>query len=391
MIYIEHAKVYTPYKIIDDSGVLIDGRKIKKVIPAGRRIRFPSHTRVLDAKGRILCPGFIDVHIQGAGGCDFLDGTKDAIDKISRMLARFGTTSYLATTVFKNGGNPHIENIVTSAPVPQGLSRGAQLLGIHLEGPFVNPKRKGMIRPDGISEYSSDYFEKILKTTRGKLRMMTVAPELKGAPAIIKKLRRNGIIASFGHSDAGYEEARKGIDAGITHATHIFNAMRPIHHRDPGGLTAILMDEGVSAQLIADGVHIHPAVIKLIIKLKGIKNIILITDSMSSQGLPDGKYVYDGWRYYSKAGACRYKDGTLIGTALSLNRIVKRMAQCGGVSLPEAIQMATINPARILGIDGKKGSIEQGKDADLVIMDEELSVFMTIAGGEVVYENGGSR
>jgi N-acetylglucosamine-6-phosphate deacetylase len=227
--------------------------------------------------------------------------------------------------------------------------------------------------------------DKILKASGGKLKMMTIAPELKGASGIIKKLKKEKVIASFGHSNATYEETKKGIAAGITHATHIFNAMRPIHHRDPGPLPALLTDDRISVQLIADGVHIRPEIVRLILKLKGAENICLITDSMSSMGLPDGKYAYDGWGYESKNGVCRYKDGTLIGTALPLNKMVRRMIEFGGIGLQDALKMVTINPAKALGIHNRKGSIGEGKDADLVIMDEDLDVEVTIVGGEVVY------
>jgi N-acetylglucosamine-6-phosphate deacetylase len=250
-----------------------------------------------------------------------------------------------------------------------------------------------MIRPAGIKKCGRRYFDKVVKTCGGKLKMMTIAPELKGAMAIIKDLRARGAIASFGHSDADYEEALKGIRAGINHVTHIFNAMRPLHHRKPAGLGAVLADDGVSVQLISDGVHIHPAVVGLIVGLKGVRNIILITDSMSSQGMPGGRYAYDGLEYVSRAGACRYKDGTLIGTALPLNKMVQRFMRFGGVSLCDAVQAATANPARVLGIDKQKGSIQEGKDADVVIMDKDFNVEMTIIGGEIVYgkeRTGGS-
>jgi N-acetylglucosamine-6-phosphate deacetylase len=383
-INIKNAEIYTPYKIIKNGNILIKGAKILKV-SKGSPTKLPADTIKLDAKGKMLCPGLIDVHLQGAGGFDFLDGTRGALSKICETLARFGTTSFLATTVFKNRENEHIQNIVTMSPRHHVTSKGAQILGIHLEGPFVNLKRKGMIRTNGISGCSLKYLDKILKATAGQLRMMTIAPELKAAIAIIKRLRKKRIVASFGHSDASYDDTNRGIEAGITHATHIFNAMRPIHHRDPGPLPAVLMDDRVSVQLIADGVHVHPAVIRLIVKFKGVKNIALITDSMSSQGLPDGKYVYDGWGYESRDGACRYRDHTLIGTSLPLNKMVKRMAEFSGVSLLETIQMATVNPARILRIDDKKGSIEEGKEADLVVMDKKLDVWMTMVGGQVVY------
>lgn len=383
MLYIENARVFPPPKTARNAIILIENGKIKKVF-AGRKHGYLRAAKTIDAKGRIVCPGFMDIHLQGAGGCDFLDGTPEAIEKISQTLASVGTTSYLATTVFKNGSNNHISNIVKGCGL-RVKDYGAECLGIHLEGPFVNKGKKGMIREDGIRGCSLSYLNKIIKLTDGKLKMMTIAPELKGAIGAIKKLRKEKIIASFGHSDASIEQAKEGIKAGITHATHIFNAMRSIHHRDPGPLPALLTDDKVSIQLIADGVHVHPEIIKLILKLKGVKNICLITDSMSSMGLRDGKYTYDGWNYESKNGACRYRDGTLIGTALPLNKMVKRMMEFTGISLPDALKMVTINPAKVLGIDNRKGSIGEGKDADLVIMDKDLNVDMTIVGGEVVY------
>ncbi|MFH1847669.1 MAG: N-acetylglucosamine-6-phosphate deacetylase [Candidatus Omnitrophota bacterium] len=380
MIYIKNAEIYTPDKIIKNGCVLIEGGKIVAMHPRGVPLKPTPGVgfKVIDAKGKILCPGFIDVHLQGAGGYDVLDGTREALEGISKTLAKFGTTSFLATTVFKNGKNPHIDNI---ARFKGGF--GANLLGIHLEGPFIDKSKKGMIRENGITSCSAGHLDKILNTSRGKLKMMTIAPELKGAIDIIKKLRKKKIIASFGHSNADFEQAQKGIKAGINHVTHLFNAMRPIHHRDPGPLPALLMDNKVSVQLISDGVHISPAIARLVVKLKGAENIILITDSMSSMGLGDGKYVYDGWNYESKNGACRYKNGTLIGTSLPLNKMLQRMVQLGGVSLLGAVRMVTINPARLLGISRKKGSITPGKDADLVIMDKDCNISNTIIAGRV--------
>jgi len=380
MLYIKNAEIYTPHKIIKKGNILISGTKILKISERPFS-NVSSRAEVIDAAGKKIYPGFIDVHLQGAGGYDFLDGTKEALTKICETLTKFGTTSLLATTVFKNGKNPHIENIVKFMK----KTRGANILGIHLEGPFINQKKKGMIKPGGIRECNSSYLNKILKITKGRLKMITIAPELKGAIGIIKTLKKKKVVTSFGHSEATLAQTQKGIDAGITHATHIFNAMRPIHHRDPGPLGAILMDNRVSAQVISDGIHIHPDVLRMIVRLKGINNITLITDSMSSLGLGNGKYIYDGWRYESKDGACRYKDGTLIGTALPLNEMIKRMVKFGNINLQEAIQMATINPAKILKIDNKKGSVEKGKDADLIIADKTLNVLMTLIGGKVVY------
>lgn len=381
MICIKNADIYTPYRKIQCACLLIEHGKIQGIVPQNR-FRPRAGMKCIDARGKIVCPGFIDVHLQGAGGCDILDATTESIETIARTIARFGTTSFLATTVFKKGKNRHIENIVRFTKRANSRE-GANLLGIHLEGPFISPKKKGMIRPDGILRCSPGALERVFKVTGGTLRMMTIAPELKGALDIIKRLRKKRIVASFGHSDATLEETQKGIDAGITHVTHVFNAMRPIHHRDPGPLASLLMDDRVSVQLIGDGVHIDPAVLRLVARLKGVGNIVLITDSMSSAGLPDGTYVYDGWEYISRDGACRYDNGTLIGTSLPLHKMLKRLVQWGGIHLPEAIQTVTINPARVLGIAHKKGSIEPGRDADVTILSRDYNVFMSIIGGHI--------
>jgi len=384
MIYIKNGEIYTPFKIIRNSGVLIEKDKIKRIGLSSSFVP-PAKADVIDVEGKIVCPGFIDVHLQGAGGYDILDTSQEALEIISKTMPRYGVTSFLATTVFKKGKNPHIENCVDFM---NKNSDGANILGIHLEGPFINPKKRGMIKPDGISGVNAKLYNRILKVTRGRLKMMTVAPELKGALGIIRDLRKKKIVASFGHSDADGDVTKKAIDAGITHTTHVFNAMRPIHHREPGPLGAILMDKRVSVQLISDGVHIHPSIVKLIVKLNGVDNCVLITDSMSSLGLPDGMYVYDCWEYESKKGACRYKDGTLIGTSLPLNKMMSRIAKFSGVNINDAIKMATLNPARVLGLTGRKGSIEPGKDADIVIMDKNYNCLITIIGGKIAYMKG---
>jgi len=219
----------------------------------------------------------------------------------------------------------------------------------------------------------------------GSLKMMTIAPEIPGAIDIIKKLKKNKVVAAIGHTNATYEEALKGFDAGITHATHMFNAMSALHHRKPGAAGAILTDDRVSAQLIADGKHLHPAVVKLVVKQKGPDKIALITDSMSAAGLPDGKYVYNGLKYEAKNGLAVYCGAdTFIGTALTLNKIVKRIVDMGIVDLKDAVRMASLVPAKVLGIEKKKGSLEVGKDADIVVMDKNCNVKTTIIAGEII-------
>lgn len=338
---------------------------------------------ILDAKGRTIAPGFIDVHVQGAGGADILDATPEALKTISQTCARFGATSFLATTVFTpDQENKHLA--VAADYVGRDLA-GANLLGIHLEGPFISPQKKGMILPECISAPSLQLLEKIQNLANGRLKMMTIAPELPGSIPIIERLVSSGVVASFGHSNATYEQTLAGFDAGISHVTHLFNAMPPLHHRSPGPLIAIFQAESVTAQLICDGVHIHPSVLKLAFGLLGPQRVIPITDGMRAIGLPDGKYFYNGIEYEARDGTARYKDGTLIGTALGLSQLLQRLITFTGCPPDVAIKTVTENPARLLGIEKRKGFIAPGKDADLILLDRDYSVKTTIVGGKVVY------
>jgi N-acetylglucosamine-6-phosphate deacetylase len=337
----------------------------------------------LDAEGRIIAPGFIDVHIQGAGDADVLDGTVEALSAISRTSARFGVTGFLATTVFKPGGpNEHLA--VAADCVGRDLG-GAALLGIHLEGPFISTVKKGMIQPDCICPPSRQILDEILNATGDHLNLMTIAPELPECLPIIRSLVDSGTVASFAHSDATYEQTLAGFDAGISHVTHLFNAMAPCHHRSPGPLVAIFQDDHVTAQLIPDGVHIHPAVLRLAFEMLGPERTIPITDGMQAIGLGDGKFVYNGIEYESKDGTARYADGTLIGTALGLSQLLKRFVDFTDCPLDTAIRTVTQNPAGLLGLQDRKGAIAVGKDADLVLLDADLNVHTTIVGGKVVF------
>jgi len=216
--------------------------------------------------------------------------------------------------------------------------------------------------------------------------MMTIAPEQEGAVDLISRLVKNKIVASFGHSNATYEQTRQGIKAGINHVTHLFNAIRSFHHREPGPLLALFEDKNVSMQVIPDGVHIHPAVLNASFYTLGIERWITITDGMQAIGLPDGKYIYNGIEYESKNGTARYHDGTLIGTAQGMSQLLQKLMQFTGCSLVDAVKTVTENPTRLLGIEKKKGFIEKAKDADLVILDKDYSIWATIVGGEVVYK-----
>jgi len=338
----------------------------------------------IDAGGRIICPGFIDIHIQGAGGSDVLDDSFASLKTISKTVARFGTTSFLATTLFRtNGNNHHLQIASESVNIDLG---GAHLLGIHLEGPFISLNKKGMIISGCICKPSLNTLEDIINLTNGSLKMMTIAPELNGSLDIINNLVKNTIIPSFGHSNASYTETIKGITAGISHVTHLFNAMPSIHHRNPGPLLIFFLNDKITVQVISDGVHIHPEVVKLAFNIIGKDRWITITDGIQSMGLPDGKYIYNGLEYESKNGTARYIDGTLIGTTLGMIQLILNLIEITGCSFWDAVQTASLNPAKLLGIDDKKGSIERGKDADLVILDFDNSVWKTMVEGKIVYQ-----
>jgi N-acetylglucosamine-6-phosphate deacetylase len=339
---------------------------------------------VIDARGRRVIPGFIDVHIQGAGGADVLDGTEDSLKKISGTCARFGVTGFLATTVYMPGQNN--DHLKVAAANTGGDLGGAHLLGIHLEGPFISPEKRGLIQPGSLCAPSRDVLEMIGELTQGTLRIMTIAPELPGNLELISRLIEWKVIASFGHSGASFDETKRGIDAGITHVTHLFNAMASLHHREPGPLLAISERSEVSVQIIADGVHIHPEVLRFASRIFGNGRIVSITDGMQAMGLPDGEYLYNGVRYRSIDGTARYFDGTLIGTAMGMIQLLQRYTEKTGCTFDEALATATVNPANLLGIERRKGKIEIGADADLVLLEADQTVFATIVDGKIVYQ-----
>ncbi|MCX6152084.1 MAG: N-acetylglucosamine-6-phosphate deacetylase [Ignavibacteriales bacterium] len=379
-ILIKNCRHYSSLSKTAKYNILINDGKISEV---NQKKITTDTVEEIDAEGRIAAPGFIDVHIQGAGGADILDATKEALETISITLARVGTTAYLGTTVVKPlEENKHLKLVREFVDSDLG---GATLLGFHLEGPFINIKKKGGLDPASIYESSPEKLKEILEVTGHKLKMMTIAPELSGNLEIIQQLVRNKIVASFAHSEANYEETKNGFEAGINHITHIFNAMMPFHHRNPGPLTAIFENEEVSAQIISDGHHLHPAIVKIIYKFIGPERCICITDGVQAIGLPEGRYVYNGREYDSKAGAARYLDGTLIGSAMSLGNIAVKFMQFTGCSFKTAINTVTKNPAKLLGIYDRKGSLDVGKDADLVLLNKDYSVNTTIINGKVVY------
>jgi N-acetylglucosamine-6-phosphate deacetylase len=381
-LLIKNTSLY--YNIQDTIGydILMANGKITCVAPSGD---ISPEGAWIDGTGFIAVPGLIDIHIHGAGGADSLDGTKKALETISRTLASLGTTSFLSTMVVKPGTrNTHLQIAGECTGTDLG---GAILLGVYVEGPFINEKKRGGILPESITEPSTVILEEILDEAGNALKMMCVAPEILGIDKIIVHLREKGIKVALGHSDADYEETKKGFAMGINHVTHLFNAMRQLHHRDPGPLAAIFEDPGISIELIGDSHHVHPALVRMVWNLKGPRNIASITDGISATGLPDGTYTYNNKKYTSKEGLARYLDGTLIGSTMSLARVAGNFKAFTGCSFREAIDTVTINPANIIGIGNRKGSLDAGKDADIVLMDSSFNVRQTIIAGKSVYQS----
>lgn len=383
---ISNCRLITPFADFPEGELVLEGERIIAVRPPETAGPGPVD-RTLDAGGRLAIPGLIDVHVQGAGGADVLDATPQALAEVARTCARHGVTGFLATTVYRpEGDNRHLPVAAAACRPDRQPEDGADCLGLHLEGPFIAPEKRGMIQPDCLGPVREQTLTGILRLCGGTLRMMTLAPELPDCLPLIRRLSAQGVVASFGHSRADYAQTVAGLKAGIRHATHLFNAMVGIHHREPGPVPALLEKPDVTLQIIADGVHLHPAVLRLLARELSPERAVLITDAMQAMGLPDGRYVYNQIPYESTGGTARYADGTLIGTALGLNRLVQRFQGFTGCSLAAAVRAASLNPARVLGLDKRTGSLESGKNADLVLLNPDFSVWQTWKRGRLVYE-----
>ncbi|MHB1946820.1 MAG: N-acetylglucosamine-6-phosphate deacetylase [Gammaproteobacteria bacterium] len=335
-----------------------------------------------------LVPGFIDLHTHGANGSDVMDATQDALINICKTLAREGTTGFLATTM--TASSEAIEKALANVREVMQISQnvGASILGVHLEGPFISAKKIGAQCANEILSPTVASIQRWQKVSGNAIKLLTLAPELENSREVIRYLKQNNIIASMGHTHASYAESMIAIEEGCSHATHLFNAMRGIHQREPGIVTAALLSEKVIAELIVDGVHLHPAIVELAFKLKGKDKIVLITDAMRAKCLHDGVYELGGQSVVVKNKVASLEDGTLAGSVLTMNSALQNVLAFTGCSLADAIKMAAENPARELGIFSKKGSIALNKDADLVVLDDKLKVVLTLCGGNIVYEAG---
>ncbi|WP_421383564.1 N-acetylglucosamine-6-phosphate deacetylase [Bacillus salacetis] len=332
-------------------------------------------------------PGFIDVHIHGVNGADVMDSTEEALNTMAETLPKEGTTTFLATTITQSSSEIEaaLENAGEYIENKQHPGK-AEIAGVHLEGPFVNEKRAGAQPSAHIVNPDIELFKKWQALSKGVIKLVTMAPEQEGGLEMVRYLKDNGVIASIGHSDATFEEVGQAVEAGANHVTHLFNQMRGLHHREPGVVGAAFLYDELKTELIVDGIHVRPEVIKLAYKQKGSEGVILITDSMRAKCLKNGDYDLGGQNVTVGDGKAVLSDGTLAGSILKLGAAVKNMIDFTGCSLAEIIEMASVNPAKQLNIFERKGSLAKGKDADVVILDEELEVAMTFCRGKLAFK-----
>lgn len=377
------ARIVTPGRVRDNAALVVENGKIKQIAA-----KAPVRGETIDASGLFALPGFIDVHIHGGGGADTMDATPEALRTICRTHAQYGTTSLLATTITQSG--EAITNAIANArqAFEAGLAfcpDGAQVLGIHLEGPYISPEKPGAQPKEWVRDYDAAEFAHWLNVSGGALKLITLAPERPGSDVLIAACKQAGVVVSMGHTDADADQTKQAIQRGVTHATHLFNAMNGIHHRKPGPIPVLLTDYRTRVELIADGHHVAPEVIYMALRAIGSRYVVLITDAMEGAGKGDGVYGLGGHTVTVTNGRALLDDGTLAGSVLTMNQAVRNVRDWTKADWPTLAALSSGNAALQMGWQNK-GRLDPGADADFVLVDEDLTVHATYIAGHCVYQ-----
>ncbi len=374
-------KIITPFRIIDDGTILIDKGKIAG-LGRSSEINPSSEFRVIDVKGKLVCPGFADLLVHGGAGHGFADDNNKSIEKISAYFLRHGSTTMLAS-LFAKPEKLLLKDLRRVADFIEA-NPDSNIRGIHMEGPFLNEQLKGAMNQKYLWKPGVEAWKKIWDASKGYIKIMTIAPELPDADKVMREAAQDGVVLSIGHSMAGYDEVLNAIDNGAAHVTHIFNAMQPFHHRTPSVILASLLHNELKIELIADTLHVHPAVMQLLLKLKGASGIILVSDSIRAGGMHEGEYEFADQKIFMKDKRAFLADGTLAGSTLTLNLAIRNMVEAAGAKVTEAVRMASLNAVKVLNLDHKKGILAVGKDADIAVLNSDYSVELTLINGNVV-------
>jgi len=378
-------QIFTPLEVIENGVLVVEDRTIQS-LGSREECSVPPAARLVDLGDRILAPGFVDAHIHGAAGYDLTEGTLEALMAVAQLLARHGTTCFLPTTMSASEAVllPAVKNLGRLLRSWEDEACWGEPLatpvGLHLEGPFLSTDFRGAHPAAFLRKPSLALFQELFEAAQGSLKVLTLAPELEGALELQAEATRRGVKVALGHSNANYEQAIKSIEAGASHAVHVFNAMRPFGHRDPGLLGAILTEDRLPAEVIADGIHVSAAAMRLLVRAKGADNILLVTDGVSATGMGPGIYRLGTTEILIEpdsptgALACRNREGNLAGSVLTQDVAIRNTVTFTGVSLCEAVKMASWNPARVLGLE-RKGWLGPGADADLVVLEPDGSIF----------------
>jgi len=384
MIAVTATRLYTPLECVEAPLLLIDGPTIAEVSSRTAR-EIPEGARLADFGDAILAPGYIDIHIHGGAGHDVMSADASGQAALEKLLAEHGVTSYFPTTVTAPlnqtlSALDRLASAIEKAEREKNSDRGcAQPLGIHLEGPFISHVRRGVHPPENLLPPTLATFDRFWQASRGRIRMITIAPELEGATEVIAEAASRKVCVSLGHSDADLNTARAAVAAGARHATHAFNAMRPLDHREPGIIGEMLTDQRLSADIIADGIHLDPVIVQLFLTAKGAEGAVLISDATAATGMPEGNYHLGSLAVEVKNGRVT-SGGRLAGSVLTLDRAVRNVMQFAHWDLPAALRLASLNPARVVGLSAR-GKIEAGAAADVVVLTGAGELKATIAGG----------